>query len=221
MDDVISLYEDGKLLVRAMDLPRLIKQDDELVYDLTTWINEFDLLMGNGLTSASSTLIIPDVGVSTYKNMGFLLNSSFCDCFHITKLDSGSSGNTESGDFHANPPDFETIDELSNYIRVSKDTNMNEVNINASIDSVVGLFINECKIQDKLLQMIYLIKKCLDKLTGLDYPIYIYKRKDGKLESAKLTDEIISSIDSTKVYYWKDELNEPVIEDINIKRRTM
>ena len=99
MDKVESIYSEKKLLVRAMDFPQLKNSNNGLEYDCTTWANEFCMLMNGNLSSASSTLIIPNVGVSTYKNIGFLINSDLANCFHIAKSDSGSSGNISSGDF--------------------------------------------------------------------------------------------------------------------------
>jgi len=218
MDDIQILYNNGKLLVRAMDWPQFKNGINGLEYDCTTWANEFCMLMNCCLSSASSTLIVPDVGVSTYKNVGFLINSDLANCFHISKSDSGSSGDVKNGDFFANKADFKTITELANYIKSNNDTTMNEVNIQASIDSVVGLFINECLQQNKLLQMIYVVKKCLENITGIDYPIYSYNSKEGKISKIELTNEleeqIIQTLKTTQVFYWPDEYNEPIIDDI-------
>lgn len=219
MDRIESVYNEGNLLVRAMDLPQLKNGGDGLEYDCTTWANEFCMLMNEGLSSISSTLIIPNVGVSTYKNIGFLINSDKVNCFHIAKSDSGSSGNIGSGDFFANKADFQSISELANYISNSRDTTMNEVNINASIDSVEGLFFNQCPRQDLLLQMIYVVKSCLKNITGVDYPIYSYDSKNGKLNYIELTEEletqIIQSLKTTNLFYWPDEYEAPVIKEIN------
>lgn len=219
MENIESLYNEGKLLVRAMDWPQLSKGSYGLQYDCTSWANEFMLLMNESLSSASSTLIVPNVGVSTYKNIGFLINSDLANCFHISKLDSGSSGDINNGDFFANKPDFSTISELANYVKNNNDTNMNEVNINASIDSVVGLFINECPMQDTLLQMIYIIKKCLVNITGIDYPVYLYKLREGKLKrielSSELEQQILDTLKTTQIFYWPDKYSEPVVENIN------
>ena len=220
MDEVGKIYSEGKLLVRAMDLPHLKNGNNGLEYDCSTWANEFCMLMNDGLSSASSTLIIPNVGVSTYKNIGFLINSDLANCFHISKSDSSSHGNISDGDFWASKADFQTIGDLANYICNSGDTTMNEVNINASIDSVVGLFFNECPRQDLLLQMIYVVKKCLKNITGIDYPIYSYDSKNGKLNYIELTNEletqIIHSLRTTNLFYWPDEYEEPVINEIGI-----
>lgn len=218
MDDAKILYNEGKLLVRAMDWPQLKNGINGLEYDCTTWANEFYLLMNGGISSASSTLIVPNIGVSTYKNIGFLINSDLANCFHISKSDSGSSGDINNGDFFANRSDFKTIMELANYIKVSNDTTMNEVNIISSIDSIVGLFIDQCPRQDELLQIIYVIKKCLFNITDIDYPIYLYNSTEGKLNKIELTNEleqqIIQKLKTTQVFYWPDEYDEPIIGDI-------
>lgn len=220
MDKVESLYAEGKLLVRAMDFPQIQRGTNGFEYDCSNWANEFCLLMDGKLTSASSTLIIPGVGVSTYKNIGFLIDSDLSNCFHITKSDSSSSGNINDGDFHASEPDFKTIAELANYISTSGDSTMNEVNINASIDSVVGLFFNECPNQELLLQMLYVAKECIKDITGIDYPIYSYNSKNGRLNSFVLTDEIVKqitqSLKTNQLFYWPDNYDDPVEKEITI-----
>ena len=218
MDNVESIYNEGKLLVRAMDFPQIQKGTNGFEYNCSDWANEFCMLMDKNLTSASSTLIVPGIGVSTYKNIGFLIDSTKADCFHIAKLDSGSSGNISNGDFSANKADFQSINELANYIRTSGDTNMNEVNINTSIDSVVGLFFNECLNQELLLQMLYVVKVCIKDITGIDYPIYSYDSKNGKLNQFVLTDELVNRITqglkSNQLFYWPDNYSQPVTKEI-------
>lgn len=176
------------------------------------------MLMSGNLSSASTTLIVPGVGVSTYKSIGFLINSDMADCFHISKSDSCSSGNIDDGDFHAGEKDFETIAELANYVKANDATTMNEVNIKTSIDSVVGLFINECQNKDKLLAMIYMVKKCLAKITAIDYPIYLYNSRTGSLSEIELTyeleQEIIHNLKTTQLFYWPDNYDNPVVSDI-------
>ena len=219
MDEVENIYNEGKLLVRAMDFPQLQRGTDEFEYNCNDWANEFCMLMDGKLTSASSTLIVPSVGVSVYKNIGFLIDSDNANCFHIAKSDSGSSGNISNGDFHASEPDFNSIIELANYIKTSGDITMNEVNINASIDSVVGLFFNECPNQELLLQMLYVAKECIKDITGIDYPIYSYDSINGKLNNIVLTDELVDQITknlkTNKLFYWPDNYDEPVEKEIS------
>lgn len=219
MSQIKELYNDGKLLVRAMNFPLLYNGIDGLKYDCTEWANEFCMLNDGKLVNASSTLIIPNVGISTYKNIGYLINSDLADCFHISKTDSNSSGNTSTGEFRAKEADFETLNELANYIKENKDATMNEVNINTSIKSIEGLFFNECQRQDLLLQAIYVVKKCLKNITGIEYPIYSYDADNGKLNYVELTDEleqqIIQGLRTDKLFYWPDEDAEPTIDEIS------
>jgi len=223
MDDVEKIYEEGKLLVRAMDRPSLRIGNDGNYYECESWINEFDNLMNDGLFSLSTTLIVPKVGVRTYKNIGFLVNSDWVDCLHIAKSDSASSGNILDGDFSANKADFNSIDDLLNYIIQSKDTRMNEVNINAKLNAVVGLFINKCNISNELLKDIYVINKMIQYLVGVDYQIYLYDQLNGKIDLINLTKEqeenLISSLGGNEILCWPDSMMEA--EFIPIKSNEM
>ena len=218
MNEVEEIYNNGKLLVRAMDFPQLKKGEDGLEYDCSTWANEFCMLNNGTFSSISTTLLVPGVGVSTYKNIGFLIDSDLADCFHIAKSDSGSSGNTSNGDFFANKADFQTIDELANYIKTNNDTTMNEVNINTSIESVRGLFFNECPRQELLLQMTYVARSCLKNITGVEYPIYSYDSNNGRMNHVELTKEleehIIQNLKTNKIFYWPDEFESPIVDEI-------
>ena len=97
MDKVKDIYNNKKLLVRAMDYPNLQKGPDGLEYDCSIWANEFCMLKNGTFSSVSTTLIVPDVGVMIYKNIGFLIDSDLADCFHISKIDSSSRGNLLDG----------------------------------------------------------------------------------------------------------------------------
>ncbi|NLD78809.1 MAG: hypothetical protein GX641_00520 [Mollicutes bacterium] len=226
MDLVEQIYGNGKLLVRAMDWPTLQRNGSNLEYNCTTWANEFDLLLNKKLSSASTTLIVPNVGVSTYKNIGFLMNADLVNCFHIGISDSGSSGNIENGDFFANASDFNNINELSNYIKENNSTAMNEINVVAMLDSVVGLFLNKCDKSQYLLSQVIVVQKMLNNMLGIDYPIYLYDSKNGRIEKIELTtelqEEIISSLKTKNIFYWPDDYSEPVFECLdNIKSKIL
>lgn len=214
MDEVEILYNEGKLLIRAMDFPTQRTKNIGSFYECQTWVDEFDFLMRDELSSLSTTLIIPNVGVRTYKNIGFLINSDLAECFHITKEDSGSAGSVRDNTFLANPPDFKTIEELANYIKVNNAIVMNEVNVNVKIDGVVGLFINKCEKSASLLMRIFVVKKMLYAFTGIDYPIYLYDWQDGKLDKIDLTleqeEDIIASLPANKIMIWPDEEDKPI-----------
>jgi len=219
MDDVERVYNEGKLLIRAMDGVYLSNDGDGKKYECQTWGNEFATLMNNGMNALSTTLIIPGVGVRTYKNIGFLINSDYAECFHISKSDSLSSGNTIDGSFSANKSSFNTISELAQYISIKRDITMNEVNINTKIDSVLGLFINKCQNIKELIKEVYVVKCILKEMTGIDYPIYVYDFVNGKLEQLYLSkeqeDAIIDSLESDKVTCWPDEYDEPIVSSFN------
>ena len=205
MNEVEEIYNNGKLLVRAMDFPQLKKGEEGLEYDCSTWANEFCMLNNGTFSSISTTLLVPGVGVSTYKNIGFLIDSDLANCFHIAKSDSGSSGNTSNGDFFANQADFQTIDELANYI-------------NTDIESVRGLFFNECPKQDLLLQMTDVARSCLKNITGIEYPIYSYDSNNGRMNQIELTKEleeqIIQNLKTDKVFYWPETYESPIVDEI-------
>lgn len=213
MDDVEKIYNEGKLLVRAMDQPEARINQKGKYYECHSWVDEFYSLMNGGLYSLSTTLVVLNVGVKTYKNIGFLINSDWADCFHIAKSDSGSCGNIQDGDFQANKADFNTLEELYNHIKFNNDKSMNEVNINVKLDGVVGLFINKCTNMEYLLGKIYVIKTLLKAMTGIDYPIYSYDWNIGKMELIELSKEkedmIINNLKGNQIYCWPDDVDSP------------
>ena len=214
MEDAIKIYNENKLLMRAMERPLLSLNDGRKYYDCSVWADEFGLLMKDGIDSLSTTLVIPNVGVRNYGSIGVLFNSDFVEPIHISKTDSLSSGSIRHGDFEANGKGLETIEELANYIIEDNATEMNEVNINTKIDSVVGLYINKCQHSNFLLQTLYPVKLMLKHYTGIDYPIYLYDFLNGKLELIDLTkkeeQELIDSIDVQDIFYWLEDISEAV-----------
>lgn len=219
INNVEQLYNDNKLLVRAMDYPFLQRNNSTLEYDCSTWINEFALLKNECLSSASTTLIVPNIGINTYKGIGFLINSDLANCFHISISDSVSSGDINRGDFNANKADFNIIEELANYIKENNWTIMNEVNIVANLDAVEGLFINKCRNQERLLAMILIIQKCLKHFIDIEYPIYLYDSHNGTLEKLEITqeleDNILSNLKTKTISYWPEDYDEPFIESLD------
>jgi len=225
MDYVEELYQNNKLLLRAMDLPVPRKNNVPSYFDCESWINEFVFAMREGLYSLSTTLIVPSIGVRDYKSIGFIINSDKADCYHIAKTDSVSSGNVKNGDFQANKSDFDTIDELATYIKNNKATDMNEVNINVKLDGIVGLFINKCLRIEKLLKRIYVVKIMLREITGIDYPIYIYDLDIGSLNKVELSiqdeEELINSLECDKVLFWPDTSSTPSYIDLSPSKKVI
>ena len=226
MESIEKIYNENKLLVRAMDWPILSRNGNEFQYDCTEWANEFELLTTSNLNSASSTLIIPNIGISTYKNIGFLINSDYANCFHISPSDSSSKGNLENGDFVAAATNFKSLEELVQYIKEHNSRTMNEINIVTNIDSVVGLVANKCEHQMNVLSKIYVIQKFLKHMLNIEYPIYLYDANIGALTKVNidevLEEEIISNLKTKNIFYWPDNYDEPVLTNIdNIRSKTL
>lgn len=225
MDEVKEIYNNGKLLLRAMDQPIIKKSKDIKYYDCSTWVDEFTYLKNEGLFSLSTTLIIPEVGVKTYKNIGFLIDASRAYCHHIAKEDSGSCGNYQLGDFMANKPDFYRIEDLASYVKLNNATVMNEVNVNVKLDAIKGLVINKCNSSFDLLKRIFIVRKMLENLVGVIYPVYLYDWNNGKLDlidiSKEIEDEIIDSLDCDIIRCWPDDVFKPYfisIESIHLTK---
>lgn len=220
---ITDKYNEGKLIIRAVDLPQLHKVNGEIKYDCSIWANEFAMIMNDDFESVSSTLLIPNVGVRTYKNVGFLVDSDFAGIQHIALSDSGSSGSFKNGDFRANRPDFDTLDQLANYIKVNNYTTMNEVNMSIPLNSVVGLVVVKCGAELKNLKRMLAVRDCIYKLTGIQFDIFEYDNNFGKIEQIDLTDELIEKINSTsnvnKYDYYTDYSDEIYEGTININRK--
>ncbi len=190
MCNINDVYNAGKLLIRAVDLPRAHMTNGKLSIDCSTWSNEFAWMANNNFSSVSSTLLIPGVPVETYKNVGFLVNGSKAICHHIAISDSASSGSVAEGTFMANKADFNTLTELANFIKNNNYSTMNEVNINLNLDAVIGFVFLKCPREDLLLKNMFIVKNCIKELTGIDYPIYEYNGFLGTISEVEITEQL-------------------------------
>lgn len=190
MENAINVFHKDNLIIRAIDSPRPIKDNDNFIYDCTVLAKEFELMLSEtGMTSVSTTLLIPEEHVSTYKPVGYLIDAKKADCFHICKIDSCSSGNIIDGDFFASKADFQTTEELSKYIKETHDPNMNEINLNLKIDGVIGLVFNEALNNIRSLKAVIIFQRMLSQMTNITYPIYMYNRNEGTIKLIELTEE--------------------------------
>ena len=194
-DDVVNLFKKGKILARAMDNPSYYRNYETkgLSYDFSVWANEYELAKQEGLYSLSTTLLVPDESIPTYKSIGVLLDSDEVDVRHIAETDSGSCGNEKDGDFRANTSDVKSLEELQEIIRNKQRKEMNEVNINMRENAYVGLFANKANSQ-RLIANILLAQKYYELQTGVTLPVYIYDSKIGSLENFDITLEEKASI---------------------------
>jgi len=185
-DNTIELFEQGKILARAMDAPGLARDlnTNELSYDFSIWAQECEYAKGEGLEGLSTTLLVSGEKIPTYKGIGFLIDSDKSDVFHIAERDSGSGYG--SAGFVANQADHKTLPELANAIRGKHEDIMNEVNINVKENGYVGLFANRAQ-SERPLAHIILAQKSYELQTGKTLPIYIYDSKTGTLENLNMT----------------------------------
>lgn len=193
-DEVLETFESDNLIIRAMEAPNITRDSGKLYYDCSIWTTEFELMKQNKFSSVSSTLLVPNVGVSTYKNVGFLVDARMVDVFHISKTDSLSNGNMLDGDFNAGDKDFNTTSELATYIKENNATEMNELNINLDLNGVIGLVVTKCPIEVELIRKMLFVIKALEHVTGITYPLYEYEKANGKITKIELTEELVSDL---------------------------
>ena len=182
-DKIEELYEKNRLIVRAMDWPSITKIDNvDFAYDFSTWAEEIFLSQQpQGITSISSTLLIPNISIPTYKGVGFIVNGETAQIEHIAERDSGSCGNKVNGDFYACGESLKDLDEL---VLNTKTKNlsgvMNEVNISFSLNDIVGLFYNKSG-SDRNLLYTLLAQYMISEQVQFDLPIYEYDQANGAI----------------------------------------
>ncbi len=187
-DDVINLFNQGKLLARAMEYPSIHRNygTKDVSYDFSIWADECEEAKKEGLKSLSTTLLVSGEPIPTYKSIGFLLNSEKTEVRHISEMDSGSCGNEKNGDFKANTSGIQTLLELKNIIKSKHENVMNEVNVNMGENAYIGLFANKITSQLQIARML-LAQKYYELQTGIALPMYIYDSKIGNLENYDVT----------------------------------
>ena len=185
---VLKLFNDSKLLVRAMDLPQLIKYNNDLMYDFTVWAEEIDIAKNDKLTCISSTLLVADEQIHTYKGLGFIINSEHAEIVHVADSDSGSKGNILYGNFSANETNLHSLSDLADKTKKEHLYNMNEVNVNIGEDAIIGLFINK-SVSNRLTAFILMAQEYYKMHTGITLPIFVYDKNNGTLEALDISDQ--------------------------------
>lgn len=187
-EDIIKLFEQGKLLARAMESPSICRNPETKVfsYDFSVWANEYEEAKEEGLGSLSTTLLVAGESIPTYKPIGFLLNSDETDIRHVAETDSGSSGNEKYENFRANFTGIKSLSELQEIIKSKHENVMNEVNVNMSENAYIGLFANKALSQLPIAHML-LAQKYYELQTGTILPMYVYDAKKGQLENIDIT----------------------------------
>lgn len=183
-----ELYQNNRLIVRAMDWPSLARVDSSnFAYDFSIWAQEIFLSQQpEGLTSASSTLLVPNTDIPTYKAIGFMINGETSQIEHISERDSGSNGNKANGDFYACGESLKSLDELVSNIKTKKTSGvMNEVNITISTDDIVGLFYN--KSGNERNKLYSLLAQCIiTEQIQRNLPIYEYDHINGTITQIQM-----------------------------------
>ena len=195
-DNVKDLFEQGKILARAMEDPSIYRQskNNKFYYDFSGVVAEIDEAKTKGKDSASTTLLLPGEDIPTYRAYGFLIDSEKTDLIHIAERDSGSSGETSKGDFHAYAKSLTSLDALSEQILVEGGKHsMNEVNVCMKDNAYVGVFTN---LDKRSIAFGIILQKLNEFQIGKTLPLYMYEKKHGQLTTLDL--DIEQKIDIIK-----------------------
>lgn len=211
-NDIINIFEQKKLLARAMESPSIYRNSKtkEIYYDFSDLVAEINEAKTEGKDSASTTLLLPNVEIPTYRDFGFLIDSSKANIIHICEHDSCSKGTVKSGDFSASDERLDSLEELSQKIYEvgTKHQSMNEVNVCMNENAYVGIFASNNK---RSIAMAIMLQKVNEMKFGIKYPLYIYERENGKLnkenfdikQKISIIREMIQDlkINTTRIFY--------------------
>ena len=211
-NDIINIFEQKKLLARAMENPSIYRNSKtkEIYYDFSDLVAEINEAKTEGKDSASTTLLLPNVEIPTYRDFGFLIDSSKSHIIHICEHDSCSKGTVKSGDFSASAERLDSLEELSQkiYEAGTKHHSMNEVNVCMNENAYVGIFASNNK---RSIAMAIMLQKVNEMKFGIKYPLYIYERENGKLnkenfdieQKISIIREMIQGlkINTTRIFY--------------------
>jgi hypothetical protein len=181
-DGAEKLFENGALLVRALDSPRIIKTPEGPGLDYSTIDTEFDDLQdqdGNGLHYASSTLLLPGKQIQTYKGFGFMFNGSESELHHLHTEDSGSNGMDD--DSRATESNITSLAELAETIQQDPIPPMNEVNASFREANLVGIFAKDAARPTNKLDA-WLTRRHLTTEYGIELPLYLYDIEAGAIQ---------------------------------------
>jgi len=180
-----------RLLARAIDGIRPVRDAGVVRLSFQVWDDEADLLAGQeGMRYVSTTLLIANEPVHTYKGCGFLVNGDTARIVHVSELDSNSAGGDT--DFRAAATNLANLDELAQAVRGAP-ADMNEVNAHFGSRDVLGLFAVDARSPTNKVDA-YLIQSHL-RDRGWDLPVFVYDPRLGSLtEWAPTIDEVAAMI---------------------------
>lgn len=189
-----KVFENGTLLVRALDSPRITKTPAGIGLDYDAINNELEDLQdqeGDGLSYASSTLLLPGKRVPTYKGFGFMFDGSESELHHLHPQDSGSNG--QGKDFRAAESRITSLAELAEVIQENPTPPMNEVNASFRESNLMGIFANEASKPTNKLDA-WFTRHHLTNKTDKQLPLYIYNTEAGTIQQWEPTLEEIKTL---------------------------
>lgn len=194
-DEVEQLFQSGNLLVRALDDPTVTRdRAGGFAFNYDAIDRETDDLFGrgdeHGLWYASSTLLLPDKHIPTYKGYGFMFDGQTAELHHIHDMDSGANGQGES--FRADKTELSSLAELA--ARVNNQAPiMNEVNATFQASDLKGIFALEAKRPGAQISA-WLMQKRIKRTTGVDLPLYVYDIDAGQIKPWQPTEADIAAL---------------------------
>lgn len=179
---VEKLFETGHLLVRALDSPRIsVDSQRNPTLDYRVIDREVGELRDgdDGLSYASSTLLVPEKRVPTYKAFGFMFNGEKSAIHHVHTQDSGSHGQGDK--FQATESDTQSLSELMVSVRETPTPTMNEVVGSFNLSNLVGIFAVKAPKPSAKIDA-WLTQRHITEDTDIRLPIYMYDVDEGSLE---------------------------------------
>ena len=202
--DIEKLFESDAILVRAMDSPHLFKDATDIGLSYETIDRELnDILESpNGLSYASSTLLIPEKRIPTYKGFGFIFDGNKSDVHHLMEMDSASSG--QGDDFSASESEIYSLAQLATLIKENPTPSMNEVNATFKSESLKGLFALEAPKASAVIDG-WFMQQHIKQTTNIELPLFTYSIKQGSLKPTEYSaDQMRAVVDTT---YRKGSVN--------------
>jgi hypothetical protein len=188
-EKAMEAFQNERLLVRMLENPSVERGTEGVELNFRTHRRELELLETNGLNGASSTLIVPDHGITLYadKAAGLLFDGNESEIIHVADKDSGSSGSSAE-DFRANDSNIHNLSELASLIKetVGKSP-MNEVNANFDTKGLVGILVRKAGSSLTMMQGIMTQRYMGQK--GYHLPLFIYDQDHGTLTPSPYTGE--------------------------------
>jgi hypothetical protein len=193
IDATLQMFQDDRLLARAMDGPLVTA--DGLDFGV---VNEelAQMAGGQGMAHVSTTLLIPGAKTRVYKQFGFLADSDSAVVEHVAEGDS-SSHTDNNGNLRAHETSLVSLAELAQVIRDSRTTDMNEVNVTLRDDALRGLFAADYA-TPKLDALV--TQRHIQELGRGTLPLFIYDVRVGSLRHwAPTLQEVTALLDAVAV----------------------